>query len=219
MTKTSRLIFIYSVINLICAIVFMFFLPDNVIFGLTGNLYASTYISRWYNLIIPITQVICMLVIYLLDVYNPKEHKYRYLISWVALAFTTYVMWVLMLLQYNNYALGVSLDWPWAIMILFPFGLFFIAEGYYTINKDKDDFSIFGYRWVKSNSIVWRQTHIIAGRSLIFVAFVLLIISVLNEIFWDTYWIYLVALLVWCVCHWLYTSLYAKSIADKYNGR
>ena len=106
--KYSRSIFIFSIINLICTFICIKYLPDNVIFGITGNFYASEFISKWANLIIPIAQVICMGIIYFVDVFNRNvPHKYRYLISWVAIAFTTYLMWVLMFLQLENNEIGV----------------------------------------------------------------------------------------------------------------
>jgi len=217
--RTSRSIFIFALINLVCGIIFMFFLPDKVIFGLTGNLYASEFIGKWNNLIMPIIQVICSLVIYLIDVFNPKEHKYRYLTSWVAISFTTYLMWVLMFLQYENFTLGTKLIWPWTIVIIFPVSLFFLAEGYYTINKDMTDFSIFGLKWVRNSSLVWKKTHKVAGISLIVTAFVLIILSIVNELVWHTWWILLVDVLIWIIVHYLYTLACANNYAKRFGTK
>lgn len=217
--RTSRSILVFTIVNLICGGLFIFMLPDNVIFGITGNLHASQYISRWYNLIIPIVQVISALVIYLLDVFAPKYHKYRYLIAWVAIAFTTYLMWVLMMLQYSNHLLATDLTWPWTIIIVFPIDMFLLAEGFYATQKDKDDFSIFGFRWVRESSLVWNETHKIAGWSLIVVAMTQLVLAVLNELYWSVWWIYLIMLAIWVVAHWLYTYLCALNYGKRYGTR
>ena len=215
--RTSRSIFLFTLLNLIGAIVFICFLPDNVIFGITGNLHASEFINKWYNLMIPITQVICTFVIMLVDVFRPKTHKFRYLISWVAIAFTTYLMWVLMFLQYENFNLGVKLVWPWTVIILFPFGLFMLAEGYYTLNKDMEDFSIFGFRWVRASALVWKRTHIIAGRSLIVTAISWIVLAILNEILWHTAWIYLVVVLIWGIAYYFFTLISARNFGKRFG--
>jgi len=217
--RISKSIFIFTLINLISAIIFICFLPSKVIFGLTGNLHASEFIGRWNNLIIPIVQVACSLTILLIDVFNPREHKYRYLTAWVAISFTTYLMWVLMFLQYDNSTLGEALNWPWTIVLLFPIALFFLAEGYYIRNKEMDDFSIFGLKWVRESSLVWRKTHDTAGITLIITAFSMLILAVLNEIFWHTWWIYLVVFLIWFVVHYLYTMACADRYAKRFGTK
>jgi uncharacterized membrane protein len=102
-------------------------------------------------------------------------------------------------------------------MILFPIALFMLAEGYYTINKDMDDFSIFGLSWVKSSSLVWKRTHQTAGRSLIVTAITLIVLAILNELLWHTYWIYLVAILVWLIVYYLFTLLSARAYAKKHG--
>ena len=217
--RTSRSILIYTILNVICCIGFIFMLPNDVVFGINGNLQASQYVSRWYNLIIPIAQVISAFVIYFMDVFAPKYHKYRYLISWVAIAFTTYFMWVLMLVQYSNFALGETLNWPWIVVVMFPIDLFLLAEGFYTVNKDFKDFSIFGFWWVKASSLVWKETHRVAGLTLIVVAFAQMVLSVINVVLWNVWWMYFVLLGIWVVIHWLYTFICAINLGKKYGTR
>ena len=78
--RTSRSIFLFTIINLVAGIVFIFQLPENVIFGFLSNFYATEFINRWYNLIIPIAQVISTFIIFMVDVYKPDvPHKYRYM--------------------------------------------------------------------------------------------------------------------------------------------
>ena len=180
--RISRSILIFSILNLIGVIAFIYFLPETVIFGFTGSLYASEFIGKWYNLMIPVIQVIITLIIFLVDIFNPNPHRYRYLTSWVAVSFTTYIVWVMLFLQYENFELGVKLTWPWTVIILFPFALFMLAEGFYTINKAIDDFSIFGLKWVRNNANVWKNTHRTAGKSLILVSILFIVISILNEV-------------------------------------
>ncbi|MBQ7352288.1 MAG: hypothetical protein IJW59_05475 [Clostridia bacterium] len=216
--KYSRSIFIFSIINLICTFICIKYLPDNVIFGITGNFYASEFISKWANLIIPIAQVICMGIIYFVDVFNRNvPHKYRYLISWVAIAFTTYLMWVLMFLQLENNEIGVPLNWPWTIIILFPIALFLFAEGFDEYNKNPNEFSIFGVKWVKGSSLVWSKTHKMAGIITEIVAITLIVLSIVNELVWHTNWIYLVAVLIWVFVYYLFTLLYSYALAKEYG--
>lgn len=215
--KTSSKIFMFTIINLIATIIFIRHLPENVIFGLTGNFFASEFIGRWYNLMIPIAQVISTGIIWLVDVFRPNvPHKYRYLTAWVAVAFTTYLVWVLMFLQLNNFELGVALKWPWTIVILFPIALFLLAEGLYEYNKDMSEKSIFGFRAVRENPIVWKKTHRVAGVTTFIVAITLIVLAVLNELLWHVWWIYLVALGVWLVVYYLFTLLCAYSISKNY---
>lgn len=218
--RNSRSIFIFTIINLICTFICIKYLPDQVIFGLTGNLQASQFVSKWSNIIIPIAQVITGAIIFFLDVFHRDvPHKYRYLISWVAIAFTTFVMWVLMFLQMENSVLGESLTWPWTIIILFPIALFLFAEGMYEYSKDFEDFSIFACSWVKDSNLVWSKTHRMAGITTFIVAITLIVIAVLNELIWHTNWIYLVAVLVWFVVYYLFTLLYSYSVAKNYGTR
>ena len=124
----------------------------------------------------------------------------------------------MLFLQYENFELGVKLTWPWTVIILFPFALFMLAEGFYTINKQTDDFSIFGLKWVRNNINVWENTHRTAGKSLILVSILFIVISILNEIFWHTYWIYLIAIGIWLIAYYLFTLLSARAYARKYGS-
>lgn len=215
--RTSRNIFVFCLLNLIGTIVFICYLPNFVIFGFTGNFYASEFIGKWYNLMIPVSQVIATFIIFIVDVYSPKEHKYRYLTSWVAISFLTFVSWVMLFLQRENFEVGVKLVWPWTIIILFPLALFMLAEGFYTINKNMADFSIFGLRWVRASALVWKRTHNIAGRSMIFTAITWIVLAILNEIIWHVWWIYLVAIGVWFVCYFLYTFICARNYGRRFG--
>lgn len=214
--RTSRIIFIFTLINLVAGIAFIFQLPDNVVFGFLSNFYATEFINRWYNLIIPIAQVISAFIIFMVDVYHPNvPHKFRYMISWVAIAFTTFVMWVLMFIQYENLILGKITHWPLAIIILFPIALFMLAQGHALKNKDMKEFSIFGFQGVKENESVWGKVHAVAGNNSIFVAIVLFALAVISELIWPVNWVYLVAFGVWFVFYYLITTVYA--ISFKHN--
>ena len=217
--KTSRSIFLLTIVNLLCTFVFIKFLPNEVIFGLTGNLFASEFVTKWSNLIIPIAQVIACGVIFLIDVFNSDvEHKYRYLTAYVAVAFTTYVMWILMFLQLNNFEIGVKLTWPWTIIILFPIALFLFAEAfdeYYY--KPMTEASIFAVKCVKTSSIVWTKTHKFSGVMCGLTALTMIVLSVINELVWHTYWVYLVVVLTWLLVYYFATIIYSRHLAKKYG--
>ena len=85
------------------------------------------------------------------------------------------------------------------------------------MNKDMDDFSIFGTKTIRSSSYVWLKTHRIGGITLIIVALALFAIAVVNELVWHTWWILLVAFLIWFVVHYLFTLLCAYSYAKNNN--
>ena len=213
--RTSRSIFLFTMINLIAGIVFIFQLPENVIFGFLANFYATQFINRWYNLIIPIAQVISAFIIFMVDVYKPDvPHKFRYMISWVAISFTTFVMWVLMFMQYENLTMGKITQWPLAVMILFPIALFMLAQGHAFKSKDMNEFSFFGFKGVKGNAAVWSKVHKFAGNNSIFVAIVLFALAVISELVWPSNWIYLIAFAVWFVFYYLITTVYALSFRN-----
>jgi hypothetical protein len=210
--RTSRNIFLFTLINLVAGIVFIFELSENVIFGFLSNFYATEFINRWYNLIIPIAQVISAFIIFMMDVYKPDvPHKFRYLISWVAISFTTFVMWVLMFMQYENLTLGKITHWPLTVIILFPIALFMLAQGHALKSKDMNDFSFFGFKGVKGNASGWSKVHKFAGNNSIFVAIVLFALAVISELVWPSNWMYLIAFAVWFVFYYLITTVYALS--------
>lgn len=210
--RTSRNIFLFTLINLVACIVFIFQLSENVVFGFLSNFYATEFINRWYNLIIPIAQVISTFIIFMVDVYKPDvPHKFRYMISWVAISFTTFVMWGIMFIQYENLILGKITHWPLAVLILFPIALFMLAQGHALKNKDMKEFSIFGFKGVKDNESAWHKVHTVAGNNSIFVAVVLLALAVISELIWPVNWVYLVAFGVWFVFYYLITTVYALS--------
>lgn len=218
--KTSRSIFIFTIINLIATIIFTKYLPEQVIFGMTGNLYATEFIPKWYNLMIPIAQVIACGVIFAIDIFErgSKQHKYRYLTAYVAVSATTFLLWVLMFLQKDNFKIGTELNWPWTIIILFPIALFMLAEGFDEyFYKPMTEKSIFGFSWVRANPIVWASTHKFSGTTCIISALLTFVISVLNELIWHTCWIYLVVVLIWLFVYYIATIIYSRSVAEKYR--
>lgn len=213
--RTSRNIFLFTIINLIAGIVFINQLPENVVFGFLSNFYANQFINRWYNLMIPIAQIITAFVIFMVDIYRPNvPHKYRYVTSWVAISFTTFLMWVIMFIQYENLVIGKIVHWPLTVVILFPIALFMLADGYAKLSKDMNEFSLFGFKAVKNNPTAWTKVHRFAGRIMMFISIVFLVMAVLNEIIWQTNWIYLIAFIIWLVLYYLITTIYALSFKD-----
>lgn len=219
--KTSRSIFLLTIINLICTLIFIKYLPDNVVFGFTGEFIATEYVTKWSNLIIPIAQVIACGIIFFIDVFNKDVyHKIRYLTSYIAFAITTYLMWTLMFMQISNFELAVNLSWPWSIIVLFPFALFFFAEGFDEIfYKPMTENSIFAVSWVKNSPIVWSKTHKFSGIMCILTGIITIIIAVVNELVWHTNWIYVIAVLVWLFVYYLFSIIYSYTVAIKHGTK
>lgn len=213
--RTSRNIFLFTILNLIATIVFIFQLPENVVFGFLSNFYANQFINRWYDLMIPIAQIIAAFVIMMIDIYKPNvPHKYRYVTSWVAISFTTFLMWFIMFIQYENLVIGKIVHWPLTVVILFPIALFMLADGYVKLYKDIKEFSLFGFKGVRNNPTAWNRVHSFAGKILMFIAIVFLALAVINEIIWQNNWIYLIAFVIWFVFYYLITTIYALSFKD-----
>lgn len=214
--RTSRSIFLFSIINLIATIIFILYLPNYVIFGFLQNFYASELVNKWFNLIIPIIEVICALIIYLIDVFNKNgNHKYRYLMSWITIAFVTVFAWTLMFIQYKNVGLGTVEYWPWSILIMFPIGFFMLSEGYDTLTKDIKEPSIFGFKCIKNNNLYWEKVHNVAGFNAILVGISAFIIAVVNELVFNSLYAYVVIIGIWFVVYILITSIYAGSFKNK----
>ena len=216
--RKFRMILLFTIINLLLAIVFISFLPDKVIFSFTSDFQASEYIGKWYNLIIPIIMVIVVGIIFIVDVFTPTAvHRYRYLIAWVAVAFTTYIYWIMLFIQLHNFNIAETILFPLSLIILLPIALFLYAEGYFEYYKEYGTKSIFGFSWGRSNEDVWMLTHRVAGRLNYVVATMLILLAVCNELIWKTNWIYLIALLVWFVIYYLLTVIMSKVYARRYN--
>ena len=209
--KRSRLIFLFTILNLICSIVFICYLPENVVFGFTSNFQAMEIINKWYNLIIPIIMLIVIGIIFFVDVFTPTAvHRYRYLIAWVAIAFTTYIYWIMLFIQMENFEIGQTLKFPISLIILLPISLFLYAEGYFEYYKEFGSKSIFGFSWVRNNVSAWVETHKVAGRLSYVVATAYIVLAICNELVWQTNWIYLIAFAVWFVVYYLLTVIMSK---------
>ena len=210
--KTSRNIFFFTILNLLATIIFIVQLQELVVFGFLSNFSATQFINKWYNLIIPIVQVVSAFIIFILDVYNPNvPHKFRYIISWVAIVVTTLIMWGLMFIQYKNLSLGKIVNWPETLFILLPIALFMISEGYLSLNKDPKEFSIFGFKSVKTNNNVWKKVHKFAGKMNMLLGFVFIALAFICELIWKSNWIYLIAFIIWFIFYYLITTIYALS--------
>lgn len=218
--KNSRLICLFSLLNLFGVIIFILYLPDIVIFGLDAHLFATEYVSKWYNLIIPIIQLIATFIIFIIDVYNPeKRHRYRYLTAWLAISVAMIITWALMFLQQANFEIGVSLSWPISVIILLPIGLLLMAEGYDTIDKKMTEISMFSFKCVKESSIVWRKTHKLAGYIGIIMGFAMIALAFINEICLHTKYIYLIALAIWLVFYYFFVTIYSHILAGNNRKR
>ena len=217
--KKSTLLTLFSIVNLICVIIINLYLPDMVVFNINAKFQITEYVGKWYNIIMPILAIISCGIIMLIDIKEDgtKKHVYRYLIAFVAVAVCVYYSWVLIGVQYIGGKIGDSITAPWTIIILFPIALFMLANGVSLRDRVFRDASLFKMDMTCNNPMVWKKTHVKAGRMSIFTGLVLCVLAVLNEIIWHTLWIYLVAFCVWFVFAFIYIFFYAKVISRNYE--
>ncbi|MBE5738326.1 MAG: SdpI family protein [Clostridiales bacterium] len=219
--KKSRLLSLFTIANFVATLCFIIFvLPDVVVFRFTSDLVASEFIGKWYNIILPSLATIACFIILIIDVREDgaKKHVFRYLIAYVAVAVCSYFTWAMMGIQVHlTHVTNNAITIPWTIIILFPIAYFMLANGAALGDKSDSEFSLFGFKWVKSNYIVWQKTHKFAGRMSILVGLCLLVMAVLNETIYHTDWMYGIAMLAWFVLYYLFVLIYSKCIEGKYN--
>ena len=207
----SRLLLIFSMINLIAVFICTLLLPYDVAFKFDSMFVLTHLISRWYNIIIPVLQVVSCGIIMSIDFKEQGKipHIYRYIITYVAVSIATYYSWIMIAIQFENLAIGDTVIAPISALILVPIALFMVAYGYYQSAKSFNTKSIFAYKFVKSNPIVWRKTHKTAGILSVVSGMLIIVLAILNEIIFKTNWIYLIAVIIWIVVYYLFTFIYA----------
>ena len=215
----SKLLFMFSLINLIAVFVCTLMLPNAVAFRFDSNFIISELISRWYNIIIPVLQLIACMVIMIIDFKENGEiyHLYRYIITYVAVSIATFYTWIMLAIQFENLSIGDKVIAPISMLILAPIALFMVAYGYYQSAKKYGTNSIFGFKFVKANPIVWRKTHKVAGFLSSFSGMIVIILAILNETIFKTNWIYLIAIGVWVLIYYCFTFIYAYKESRFYN--
>jgi len=166
-------------------------------------------VNKWYDIIIPICQVIACGILMFLDARDDGtiKHVYRYLVYYVAISIATFYTWFMIVMQFGQFAIGDKLTIPVTMLILAPIGLFMIAYGYYQSSKPYGSVSIFGYAWVKDNSTSWERTHRVAGVLSSITGLIILAIAIINDIVFKADLAYLMAVIVWIVIYYLLTLL------------
>jgi len=207
----SRLLFSFSVINLIAVFVCIMLLPQFVAFKFDSNFIISELITRWYNIVIPALQVIACMIIMVIDFKENGEiaHIYRYIITYVAISVATYYTWIMLAIQFENLSIGDKVVLPISVLILVPIALFMVVYGYYQSAKKYNTKSIFGFKFVKENPIVWKKTHKVGGILSVISGMTIIVLSILNETIFKTWWIYIICLFVWLVIYYFFTFVYA----------
>lgn len=217
--KKSRLLYLFSLLNFVAIFIFILFLPSNVIFKLNSDLTVLSYVGRWYNIILPSLQMIACFVILLIDMKERGKiaHRYRYLITYIAISIATYFSWIMLILQYKNIEIEGKVSLPVTTIILLFLSLVFFVFGYYEYNKEISQFSIFGFNSVKSNPLVWRKTHKFAGIMTSIIGIIFIVLAILNDLIFNSNWIYIIALTIWIVLYLLFTMIYTSIIAKRFK--
>lgn len=207
----SRLLFGFSVINLIAVFVCIMLLPPMVAFKFDSNFIVSEIITRWYNIIIPALQVIACMVIMIIDFKEDGAipHLYRYIITYVAVSIATYYTWIMLDIQFENLSIGDQVIAPMSVLILVPIALFMVAYGYYQCTKKYGAKSIFAFKFVKENPIVWKKVHKVAGFLSSLSGMIIIVLAILNDTIIKCWWMYLVAVGVWVLVYYCFTFIYA----------
>ena len=207
----SKLLFGFSLINLIAVFVCIMFLPHLVVYQFDANFCVSEFVNRWYNIIIPALQVIACMVIMIIDIGESGQikHLYRYIVTYVAVSVATLYTWIMLAIQFQGLNLGQKIIAPISVLILVPIALFMVVYGYYQSAKEFGTRSIFGFKFVKANPIVWRKTHKVAGFLSSLSGMIVIILAILNETIFRTNWIYVISIGVWLLIYYCFTFLYA----------
>jgi len=219
--KKSSLLTWFTVFNFIGILAMVLFcLPSSVVFNINAKFEITEYITKWYNIVLPVLAIIACIIILGIDIKEQGNirHVYRYLIAYVAVAVCSYYSWVLIGIQHFGGAIGDKITAPWTMIILFPIAYFMLANGVSLYDRMYKDKSLFKMDMTEANPMVWQKTHAMAGRMSIFTGLTLFVLAVLNEFIWHTLWIYLVAFLVWFVFGFIFILIYTRIIAREYEA-
>lgn len=216
--KISKSIFLFSVLNLIGTIIFIYFLPSTIVFDLTFNMNSGYFTSKWCNIVLPSLAVVITGIIVILDIYNrTKIHKYRYFISWLAVCVSMYYMWIMMLVQYR-FELCNKVVFPWSVIVSFPFAFLILTSGMNDFSKNKKEFSIFKASWVKNNLLIWKKTHYMSGVMSIIVGLIIVASVFVYEFLWNSLYIFLAVFGAWLILHYVLTIMYSYCLFKKYGS-
>ena len=216
--KRSRLLFLFSLINLIAVFICIFFLPQNVVLKFNSNFVVTEMVSSWYDIILPTLQLISCVIIIIIDVKTSQiPHFYRYIVAFIAISMATFYTWIMIVLQFQNCMVGDKLRLPLTSLILIPIALFIMVYSHYQSSKKYCTISIFGYGWVKKNPLVWNKTHQIVGFNGAITSILLIVCAVVNDIKFQSNWAYLIAFSIWFVFYYLITLLHSIRMYNYYK--
>ena len=216
--KRSRLLFLFSLINLIAVFVCIFYLPQNVVLKFNSNFVVSEMVSRWYDIVLPSLQLIACIIIIVIDLKTSQvPHFYRYIVAYIAISMATFYTWIMIVIQFQNCVIGDKLRLPLTSLILIPIALFIMIYSHYQSSKAFKSFSIFGFGWVKRSPLVWNKTHQIVGINGAITSILLIICAVLNDIKFQSNWAYLIAISIWFVFYYLITLFHSIRMYNYYR--
>lgn len=215
----SRLLFIFSLFNLVAVFVCVFFLANNVVFKFNAYFQVTDFASRWVNIILPILQVVSCMIIMIVDIRENGSipHIYRYIVAYIAVSVATFYTWIMIVIQFGNYSIGDKIVFPITSLILIPIALAILVYTYYQSTKPYKTFSIFGYAWVRNSPIAWQKTHTSAGRNGMLSSILIIVCAVVNDIVYKSNWAYVIALGIWLIVYYLFTFIHSLSISHYYN--
>jgi uncharacterized membrane protein len=216
--KNSALLLIYSIINLILCCIFLLFLPQNVAFRFDELFVVTDLISKYYNIILPIVQVVSIIIICLIDIYqkNGKKHTYRYLITYVCFAVASYFTWIMMGIQYFSSQIGLTVRFPINSLIFFVLSYFLFILSYIKIDNKIIKNSIFNFPWIKNNKFVHLKTQRFSARLGILLSIINLILAFLNDILIVSKFLTFFLILL-MIIYYLIVVSYSLILKKKYN--
>lgn len=216
--KRAGLLFLFSFINLIAVFICIFLLPEYVVLKFNSNFVVSEMISRWYDIVLPSLQLIACIIILIIDIKtSATPHFYRYIVAYIAISMATFYTWIMIVIQFQNCNLGDKLRLPLTSLVLIPIALFIMIYSHYQGSKSFGSFSIFGFKWVKRSPVVWNKTHQIVGVNGAITSILLIVCGIVNDITFQSFWVYLVALGIWFVFYYFITLLHSVRIYNYYK--
>ena len=215
----SKLLFVFSVVNLISVFISILFMRFDVAFKFNSGFVVTEMVSRWYDIILPILQLISCFIILFIDIKQGWKipHFYRYIVAYIAVSISTYYTWIMIAIHLNNYQIGDKISLPITVLIIVPIALFFLVYSYYLIGKNYKSSSLFAFKWVRLSPVVWKKTHYFAGTMGIICSALMMGLAILNDTIFRTNWIYIVVIIIWGVLYYLSTFIYSKKIYKKIN--
>ena len=217
----SRLLFSFSLINIVAVFICIFFLNSQVAIKFDYNLQVMELFSRWFSIILPSLQLISCLIILIIDLKEQwkVEHRYRYIVAYIAIVVATFYTWTMIAIQFGNYSMGDTIKLPVTCLILIPIAMFMLVYTYYQGFRKFQSKSIFGFKWVKNSPVAWKKTHFGASVNGMICSILMICTAVVNDVkFESSNWAYLVAFGLFVVVYYLFSLLHSIIVSKGYNG-